>query len=147
MASYYAFPALAPLSACPALAPLSAYSSGPTSTPWAWPTVTTPDPPPAHPPRHFSVFVCGVPGICSLRGEGCVTVLLVCLTGHQISMYVEHMACCLLLLPCALLTIVCPPPILLPSHCIVSVAPPVSPSLPSFVSLFTFYCIVHAAYY
>ncbi len=45
------------------------------------------------------------------------------------------MTCCLLLVPCALLSIVCP----LPScHLIiVSVAPPMSPSLPSFVFLFS----------
>ncbi len=50
-------------------------------------------------------------------------------------MYVEHMACCLLLVLCALLSIICPRP-----SCyliIVSVAPPVSPSLPSFVSLYS----------
>ncbi len=60
-----------------------------------------------------------------------VTVLLVC---HQMSLCVEHMACCLLLVTCALLSIVCPLPSCYPI--IVSVAPPVSPSLPSFVSLF-----------
>ncbi len=54
------------------------------------------------------------------------------LTGHQMSLYVEHMACCLLLVPCALLSIVCPLPSRYPI--IVSVAPPVSPS---FVSLFS----------
>ncbi len=54
------------------------------------------------------------------------------LTGHQISLYVEHMAC-LLLVPCALLSIVGLLPSCYPS--IVSVAPHVSPSLPSFVSL------------
>ncbi len=32
------------------------------------------------------------------------------LTGHQISLHVEHMVCCLLLVPCALLSIVCPLP-------------------------------------
>ncbi len=55
--------------------------------------------------------------------------------GHQMSLCVEHMACCLLLVPCAPMSIVCPL-----SSCyliIVSVAPPVSPSLPSFVSLFS----------
>ncbi len=56
------------------------------------------------------------------------------LTGHQISLYVEHMAC-LLLVPCALLSIVCLLPSCYPS--IVSVAPHVSPSLPSFVSLYS----------
>ncbi len=50
------------------------------------------------------------------------------------SLCVEHMACCLLLVLCALLSIIC----LLPSCylIIVLVAPPVSPSLPSLVSLF-----------
>ncbi len=57
------------------------------------------------------------------------------LTGHQISLYVEHMACCLLLVTCALLSIVCPLPSFYPI--IVSVVPPVSPLLPSFVSLFS----------
>ncbi len=51
---------------------------------------------------------------------------------HQMSLCVEQT--CLLLVPCAPMSIVC----LLPSCylIIVSVAPPVSPSLPSFVSLF-----------
>ncbi len=36
--------------------------------------------------------------------------------GHQMSLCVEHMACCLLV-PCAPMSIVCPPPILLLNHC------------------------------
>ncbi len=56
------------------------------------------------------------------------------LTGHQMSLYVEHMAC-LLLVPCAPMSIVCPLPSRYPI--IVTVAPAVSPSLPSFVSLFS----------
>ncbi len=124
VASCSAGPALASCSACPALAPLSAYSSGPSSTPRAWPTVPNPDPPPAHPPsRYIYVFVCGASGIHSLKGGG----------GGG-ALYVQYMACCLLLVPCALLCIVCPLPSCYPI--IVSVVPPVSLSLPSFVSLF-----------
>ncbi len=44
--------------------------------------------------------------------------------GHQMSIYVKHMAYCLLLVPCALLSIVCPLPSCYPI--IVSVAPPVA---------------------
>ncbi len=61
---------VASYSAGPTLASCSAYSSGPTSTPRAWPTIPTPDLPPAHPPRHFSVLVCGAPVILSFGGGG-----------------------------------------------------------------------------
>ncbi len=62
------------------------------------------------------------------------------LTRQKMSLYVEHMACCLLLVPCALLSIVCPLPSCYPI--IVSVASPVSPSFPSFVPL---YCLLVSA--
>ncbi len=71
--------------------------------------------------------------VFSMTSTVCVTVLLVC-PGHQMSLYVEYMVCCLLLVPCAPMSIVCPLPSCYPI--IVSVAPPVSPSLPSFVSIF-----------
>ncbi len=106
-------PFRASCSACPALVPLSAYSSRPSSIPRAWPTVPTSDPPSAHPPpRHFSVFsVRGASGIRSLKGGGGV-VSRSCWcdrAGRQMSLCVEHMACLLLVL-CALLSIVCPLP-------------------------------------
>ncbi len=128
-------PALASCSACPTLAPLSAYSSRPSSTPWSWPTVPSPDPPPSHPPpRHF-FFVCVWSVWDSLLKGGVVSRSCWCArAGHQMSLCVEHMACCLLLVSCARLSIACPFP-----SCyliIISVAPPVSPSLLSFVSLF-----------
>ncbi len=54
--------------------------------------------------------------------------------GHQMSLCVEHMACCLFGAMCSHVDCLSPP-ILLLNHC--SVAPAVSPSLPSFVSLYS----------
>ncbi len=117
-------------SVCPALAPLSAYSSRPSSTPWAWPTVPTPDQPTAHPPpRHFLVFcVCEASGICSLR----VTVLLVC-PNRPPDVYVCWAHGFLFIVGAMCSHIYCLPPlILLPNHCF---------SCSTCVSLITLVCL------
>ncbi len=88
------------------------------------------------PPRHFSVLVCVWSVWDPLLKGGVVSRSCWCArAGHQMSLCVEHMVCCLLLVPCAPMSTVCP----LPSCylIIVWVVPPVSPSLPSFVSLFS----------
>ncbi len=128
-----------PCSAGPALASCSASVSGPSSVAWTWPAVPPRCPPPlCHPPGLlFCAPDCGASGIRSLEG-GSVTVTGLCaLDGHQRSLCLcwAHGLLCLCCAMCYLLSIVCP----LPScyQIIVSVAPPVSPSLPSFVSLFS----------
>ncbi len=63
-----------------------------------------------------------------------VTVLLVCPGWPPVSLCVEHMACCLFGAMCSHVDCLSPPILLL---IIVSVAPAVSPSLPSFVSLYS----------
>ncbi len=75
---------------------------------------------------HSPAKVAGVPQVVGDKAAPPVA-------ADEMSLCVEHMAC--LLVPCAPMSIVCP----LPSCylIIVSVAPAVSPSLPSFVSLYS----------
>ncbi len=89
-----------------ALAPLSTSVSRPCASTSAWPTILPPDLPPTHPlPRHFvgvwSVWILLLKGGFVSRSCWCA------LAGHQMSVCLfEHMACSLLLVPCALLYIV-----------------------------------------
>ncbi len=88
-----------------ALAPLSTSVSRPCASTWAWPTILPPDLPPTHPlPRHFLVLVCGASGICSLKVGLCHGPAGVPWPATRCLF--EHMACSLLLVPCALLYIV-----------------------------------------
>ncbi len=111
--------------ASPTLAPLCAHCSRPSSTPRAWPTSLL---------DIFLFSLCGASGIPSLKGGLChgpagvprLAIRCLCVLSTWL------VVC---LVSCAPMSIVCP----LPSCylIIVSVAPAVSPSLPSFVSLYS----------
>ncbi len=111
--------------ASPTLAPLCAHCSRPSSTPRAWPTSLL---------DIFLFSVCGASGIRSLKGGLCHGPAGVPrLATRCLCVLSTWLVVCLV--PCAPMSIVCP----LPSCylIIVSVAPAVSPSLPSFVSLYS----------
>ncbi len=111
--------------ASPTLAPLCAHCSSPSSTPRAWPTSLL---------DIFLFSVCGASGIHSLKGGLCHGPAGVPrLATRCLCVLSTWLVVCLV--PCAPMSIVCP----LPSCylIIVSVAPAVSPSLPSFVSLYS----------
>ncbi len=111
--------------ASPTLAPLCAHCSRPSSTPRDWPTSLL---------DIFLFSVCGASGIRSLKGGLCHGPAGVPrLATRCLCVLSTWLVVCLV--PCAPMSIVCP----LPSCylIIVSVAPAVSPSLPSFVSLYS----------
>ncbi len=111
--------------ASPTLAPLCAHCSRPCSTPRAWPTSLL---------DIFLFSVCGASGIRSLKGGLChCPAGMPRLATRCLCVLSTWLVVCLV--PCAPMSIVCP----LPSCylIIVSVAPAVSPSLPSFVSLYS----------
>ncbi len=115
--------------ASPTLAPLCAHCSRPSSTPRAWPTSLL---------EIFLFSVCGASGIRSLKGGLCHGPAGVPrLATRCLCLLSTWLVVCLV--PCAPMSIVCP----LPSCylIIVSVAPAVSPSLPSFVSLYSSPCV------
>ncbi len=115
--------------ASPTLEPLCAHCSRPSSTPRAWPTSLL---------DIFLFSVCGASGIRSLKGGLCHGPAGVPrLATRCLCLLSTWLVVCLV--PCAPMSIVCP----LPSCylIIVSVAPAVSPSLPSFVSLYSSPCV------
>ncbi len=94
--------------ASPTLAPLCAHCSRPSSTPQSWPTSLL---------DIFLFSVCGASGICSLKGGGVMSRSCWCAqAGHQMSLCVEHMACCLFSAMCSHVDCLSPP-ILLLNHC------------------------------